>query len=195
MGQEGVPQALASMGSLHQAGDVHHAEECWDLAANQEVTTIKTWTGILFRCLQPNLTALEWNPSRPFIQNEFLSNTCWCVHCNLTVGTLSIAVGLVGGKNTKILTKLNLKKSWNKPKSVPCKLARQWQNHNYCVDRSGAIRQPCLTCCLLEYLFLFGREKVKKRQKALLRFMAKTGAKVLGRKHAMKCSVFWCSTC
>lgn len=57
MGQEGVPQALASVGSLHQARDVHHIEECWDLAANQEVTTIKTWTGILFRCLQHNLTA------------------------------------------------------------------------------------------------------------------------------------------
>lgn len=46
VGQEGVPQALAGMGSLHQARNVHHIEECWDLAAKQEVKTIKTLTGI-----------------------------------------------------------------------------------------------------------------------------------------------------
>lgn len=42
MGQEGVPQALAGMGSPHQARDVHHIEESWDLAANMEVKTIKS---------------------------------------------------------------------------------------------------------------------------------------------------------
>lgn len=35
VGQEGVPQALARVGAFHQAGDVHHVEECWDFAANQ----------------------------------------------------------------------------------------------------------------------------------------------------------------
>lgn len=34
--QEGVPQALARVGAFHQSGDVHHIEECWDFAANQE---------------------------------------------------------------------------------------------------------------------------------------------------------------
>lgn len=36
VGQEGVPQALARVGAFHQAGDVHHVEECRDFAANQE---------------------------------------------------------------------------------------------------------------------------------------------------------------
>lgn len=36
VGQEGVPQALARVGAFHQAGDVHHVEESWDFAANQE---------------------------------------------------------------------------------------------------------------------------------------------------------------
>lgn len=36
MGQEGVPQPLARMGTLHQARNVHHIKECWDFAANQE---------------------------------------------------------------------------------------------------------------------------------------------------------------
>lgn len=36
VGQEGVAQALTRVGALHQAGDVHHVEECWDFAANQE---------------------------------------------------------------------------------------------------------------------------------------------------------------
>lgn len=36
VGQEGVPQALARVGAFDQAGDVHHVEECWDFAANQE---------------------------------------------------------------------------------------------------------------------------------------------------------------
>lgn len=34
--QEGVPQALARVCAFHQSGDVHHIEECWDFAANQE---------------------------------------------------------------------------------------------------------------------------------------------------------------
>lgn len=36
MGQEGIPQPLARMGTLHQARNVHHIKECWDFAANQE---------------------------------------------------------------------------------------------------------------------------------------------------------------
>lgn len=39
MGQEGVPQALAGMGTLHQACNVHHIKECWNFAANQEDKT------------------------------------------------------------------------------------------------------------------------------------------------------------
>lgn len=58
MGQEGVPQALARMGSLHQARDVHHIKERWDLAANHKGKTIKTVTGIHLRSLQHNLSAV-----------------------------------------------------------------------------------------------------------------------------------------
>lgn len=36
VGQEGVAQALTTVGAFDQAGDVHHVEECWDFAANQE---------------------------------------------------------------------------------------------------------------------------------------------------------------
>lgn len=36
VGQEGVSQALATVGTFHQASDVHHIKECWDFAANQE---------------------------------------------------------------------------------------------------------------------------------------------------------------
>lgn len=43
--QEGVPQALARVGAFHQSGDVHHIEECWDFAANQEGSL----TEILFK--------------------------------------------------------------------------------------------------------------------------------------------------
>lgn len=39
MGQEGVPQALAGVGTLHQACNVHHIKECWNFAANQEDKT------------------------------------------------------------------------------------------------------------------------------------------------------------
>lgn len=58
MGQEGVPQALARMGSLHQARDVHHSKECWDLAAKQEVKTTKTLTGIPLKSSQHDLSAV-----------------------------------------------------------------------------------------------------------------------------------------
>lgn len=37
VGQEGVSQALARVGTFHQASYVHHIKECWDFAANQEV--------------------------------------------------------------------------------------------------------------------------------------------------------------
>lgn len=37
VGQEGVSQALATVGTFHQASYVHHIQECRDFAANQEV--------------------------------------------------------------------------------------------------------------------------------------------------------------
>lgn len=36
VGQEGVSEALARVGTFHQASYVHHIEKCWDFAANQE---------------------------------------------------------------------------------------------------------------------------------------------------------------
>lgn len=65
--QEGVPQALARMGSLHQACDVHHIKECWDLAANQGVKTNETWIWIHLGWLQQSVSEAWLKLSKQFM--------------------------------------------------------------------------------------------------------------------------------
>lgn len=116
MGKEGVPQALARMGTLHQARNVNHIKERWDFAANQEVKinkTLKTgefiwdvYNNVYNRICLYRSKMHQDNSSKDFLLKVFLTNMSWCFYCNVTVGTLSIAVRLVG-RGTNILAKLD----------------------------------------------------------------------------------------
>lgn len=177
------------MGSLHQARDVHHIKECWDLAAKQggqnnqdfDRNSLEMFAA---SSVWKSMKSTQNNSSKDLKKKKRVSFKCILMFlllpdCRDFVNSSKISGGGGGGgkKATKTLIKVYLKKSWNKPKSV----ANSWHSSDRIIitlsTEPETIRQPCLICCLLVCLFVFGRDKVKERQTALLWFVAKKNKK------------------
>lgn len=74
MGQEGVPQPLARMGTLHQACNVHHIKESWDFAANQKEKNPKIFeTQEVFRDIYNMICLYGYEDNSPKTFSLFVS--------------------------------------------------------------------------------------------------------------------------